>query len=386
MTKPIFLPASKPYSAEAVLKLVQDHPLSNELETFDYGTAGFRYNAKLLPGVMVRVGFVAAIRACQSQQAVGVMVTASHNDESYNGVKVADPDGGMLQDEALAIEIANERNLDHLRLRLEALLEDCKPNNTTPGMVHLGRDTRSHSAELSDLTCEAILAMGVAVLQHGVVTTPMLHHAVLHSNSQYLPLHIPIRPNRSGYINLLAQAYVSLLDTILDKNTSPELSPLIVDGACGVGYGAVQELIAVIQELSPNSGRGRIFQVKNGPGDGPLNEGCGSEVVQKKLQPPTWYQTETDGSSYMTPPWYAASLDGDADRIVFFSQLPTFQLVDGDKIAVLICEFLQEQIECLYQSQPFIPRLSLGVVQTAYANGASTKYLQVWAEVMHRIA
>lgn len=102
-----------------------------------YGTAGFRAEASLLDAVFVKVGILAALRSLQVKmvsiylrvrcrfklrkrlllttgstmdlscatlirryplpvQAVGVMVTASHNPVADNGVKIIDPDGGML--------------------------------------------------------------------------------------------------------------------------------------------------------------------------------------------------------------------------------------------------------------------------------------------------
>lgn len=82
------------------------------------------------------------------------------------------------------------------------------------------------------------------------------------------------------------------------------------------------------------------------------------------------------------------SLDGDADRLVYFyfrkdsSQDSTqFRLLDGDKIAILLASFLAEQLEVLSWQEngtllkPPERDLNLGVVQTAYANGASSRCL-----------
>ena len=45
---------------------------------------------------VVRVGLLAALRSWFTGQVIGVQVTASHNPVADNGVKIVDPDGGML--------------------------------------------------------------------------------------------------------------------------------------------------------------------------------------------------------------------------------------------------------------------------------------------------
>lgn len=83
-----------------------------------------------------------------------------------------------------------------------------------------------------------------------------------------------------------------------------------------------------------------------------------------------------------------ASLDGDADRMVYHywravgNGKPTggepvaheWRLLDGDKIAALMTSFVNEQLTFL--DLPPISRLHIGVVQTAYANGASTDWFR----------
>lgn len=79
-----------------------------------------------------------------------------------------------------------------------------------------------------------------------------------------------------------------------------------------------------------------------------------------------------------------ASLDGDADRLVYFSLQPEtntkIHLVDGDKILSLFALFIKNQLSTLIQGENLNttdnPHARLGVVQTAYANGASTDYLK----------
>lgn len=66
-----------------------------------------------------------------------------------------------------------------------------------------------------------------------------------------------------------------------------------------------------------------------------------------------------------------ASFDGDADRIVYYyaTAQGEFRLLDGDKIAGLVAGFIRE----LVKAEGL--KAEVGVVQTAYANGASTEYL-----------
>lgn len=67
----------------------------------------------------------------------------------------------------------------------------------------------------------------------------------------------------------------------------------------------------------------------------------------------------------------SVSIDGDADRIVYFymDEYEKFHILDGDKIATLIAEYLKELLKESHLS------FQLGLVQTAYANGSSTDYI-----------
>jgi phosphoacetylglucosamine mutase len=70
-----------------------------------------------------------------------------------------------------------------------------------------------------------------------------------------------------------------------------------------------------------------------------------------------------------------AALDGDADRLVYFyvsASTGEFRLLDGDKIIALYTTLLRDLLEV----SGLKDQLSLGIVQTAYANGASTIFMQ----------
>jgi len=60
--------------------------------------------------------------------------------------------------------------------------------------------------------------------------------------------------------------------------------------------------------------------------------------------------------------------DGDADRVVYFCRPGgKFALLDGDRIATLLASFISTELNLCGLTD-----LRLGLVQTAYANGAST--------------
>lgn len=75
-------------------------------------------------------------------------------------------------------------------------------------------------------------------------------------------------------------------------------------------------------------------------------------------------------------------MDGDADRLVYFSvqsnNISKIDLVDGDKMLSLFAVFIKEQLSILNGNEKVNDNYHarLGVVQTAYANGASTDYLK----------
>ena len=100
---------------------------------------------------------------------------------------------------------------------------------------------------------------------------------------------------------------------------------------------------------------------------GALNNACGADFVKtsQKLPPSL--------SSVLKPGQRACSLDGDADRLIYYylDDRGHFHLLDGDKIAALVAAFIVE----LTKAAGLGDKIKVGIVQTAYANGGSTKYL-----------
>mmetsp|Transcript_13862 Transcript_13862/g.28238 ORF Transcript_13862/g.28238 Transcript_13862/m.28238 type:complete len:601 (-) Transcript_13862:54-1856(-) len=371
---------SVPISNAELATLIDAYPKPASLTEYSYGTAGFRYEASLLPCVFVRMGIFSALRSASlGGEEVGVMITASHNPEPDNGMKLADSHGGMLDAdwEAHAVSLANAPTSKQALVLMDTLIQYAKGHHPTkdgksPKMVvHVGRDTRSHSPQLAALVIRAARAMGATVIDHGLVSTPMLHHFVMHANGHLLPNIIPQRCNESGYYETMALSYAALLRTGGGRERLSTTSKLVIDGACGIGALKIEkfgQIFAMLQAEGSTKGLPLLHTV-NYPGDGPLNDSCGAEFVQKQQLPPKLFKASGVSKKYMT------SFDGDADRVVFHyeDESGKFHLLDGDKIAVLVTAFIQEEIRCI---DPEEQAVKCGVVQTAYANGSSTLYLK----------
>lgn len=302
-----------------------------------YGTAGFRAEARLLVVAMERVGMVAGIRSRMlSGVATGVMVTASHNPVNDNGCKIIDGDGGML---AMDWEQRAEQVARCSSSELAAVLAQLGTPAVERGVVMVGRDTRPHSAHLMRLVKRGIRRVGCIVIDAGEVTTPRLHFGVAAHNAG----------SSIDYAERLASNFCR----------QGEGCDLWVDCAGGVGALAVAEVCDRLQGLS--------LCAMNTPDEAVLNEKCGAEFVQKERRPPLGFEAATFKSRR------ACSLDGDADRLVYFywRRDATFRVLDGDKIAALLAGFIGDELKAAG-----LARYELGVVQTAYANGASTNYLK----------
>lgn len=351
-------------------------------KTMKYGTAGFRDEWTSLHAIFIRMGVLAALRSRSSHgKCTGVMITASHNPEQDNGIKIVDTDGGMLsQDwEPLAEEIANIANAVDVLAYVGALEErlGCTDNMLNATII-VGRDTRPHSKELFDCVCAGALAVGAVVLDLGEVTTPQLHFVVQATNGGDKNSFDNFQREAAlaHYHNTLMMGYVDLC------RSSPNNRPksVVVDGAFGVGGISITEFIRTLStytKSSPDVAQYTLeVDLRNAARAGKVNEDCGAEIVQKGQRPPCNFDAVRDAGKLM------CSYDGDADRIVFQSYLPnastglnSWVLFDGDKIASLVSAFLIEEMRAAGLTEGSDPCI-MGVVQTAYANGASTAFLR----------
>jgi phosphoacetylglucosamine mutase len=350
---------------------------SPPVKRMSYGTAGFRDEWKKLHAIFVRMGILATLRSrVKNGQCVGVMITASHNAEKDNGIKVVDIDGGMLsQDwEPFAESIANFQTTDEVLNFITELTTQCGNDLAEKGTVIVGRDTRPHSKELFDCLVLGINGMNANYFDLGEVTTPQLHFVVQHANEK---INNGASVESFNSQQALQEYYTTLsrgLSQLQESSPNDRLTKIVVDGAYGVGGLAISSLVETFNthmtSLNP-----LVVDLRNKVREGPVNDGCGAEVVQKGQVPPCGVSSVDDQDKLM------CSYDGDADRIVFhtFGE-SSWSLLDGDKIAALVSTFLIGEIRAAGLFDPNLRPTSrefrMGVVQTAYANGASTAFLK----------
>ncbi|XP_052725729.1 phosphoacetylglucosamine mutase isoform X2 [Vigna angularis] len=333
-----------------------------------YGTAGFRADASLLPSALYRVGILAALRSLKTGSIIGLMITASHNKVSDNGVKIADPNGGMLSQhwEPFADALANALSPKHFLLLINEFVakEGILMDGVSQAEVLLGRDTRPSGDALLEAARQGVTSVvGAVATDMGVLTTPQLHWMVRARNKG-------MQASEQDYFEQLSSSFRCLEDLIpAEKRKFDGLNnKVIVDGSNGVGGVKLKVLGSLLSAL--------VIEVRNSSEDGGvLNDGVGADYVQKEKVAPHGFGSKDVGIR-------CASLDGDADRLVYFIVPPEssgrIDLVDGDKILSLFAVFIREQLSFLNENEGVTNshQARLGVVQTAYANGASTNYLK----------
>jgi phosphoacetylglucosamine mutase len=313
----------------------------------EYGTAGFRSKADNLDAVVFRCSALMSVRSQNTGKFCGIMITASHNPECDNGVKLIDYNGEMI-DEELQLHATNlaQASTFHVFWTYLSSVKHASVKHeqqVTTGGVLIGIDTRKSGQRLSYIATESIHVCDGYSIDLGYVTTPELHFYTLQWNmTQTIQQH--------SYTKHLSDAFHSAVQSCVNATECEELH---VDCANGIGAGNLE---LMKQDLLASGLRLILYNT----GNGKLNHECGADYVEKENKFP---------SCMHDIPEYArcCSLDGDADRIVYFTKVNgQFKLLNGDKIACLFVKYL---------SGITTNSCTIGLVQTAYANGASTRYV-----------
>ena len=229
---------------ESIIVASKKHPIVPlpEGQAYKYGTAGFRMKADLLEGITFRVGLLSALRSRKlGGQAIGVMVTASHNPAVDNGVKIVDPMGEMLEQdwEKLATDLCNAPSDEELVAQYNKIASDLKIDLSAPAKVVYGRDTRPSGHKLVGALADALAATNTDYVDYKILTTPQLHYLTRATNTEGTPSSYG-KVSEAGYYEKLADAFTKAL-----KGKKIE-GPLTVDCANGVGGPKLSEFLKYI--------------------------------------------------------------------------------------------------------------------------------------------
>ena len=383
----------------ALKALCERYPIPSGVQ-YSYGTSGFRLQGNLLAPALARVALLLPFRgAYWSKQAgkegngraihLGLMITASHNPAADNGAKLIDFEGSMLDVhwEPVATELANSQGADELSSILRRLTEahglwsgGLPPADSEPVcVVHVGRDTRPSGVEILRSCLETFSifpAQLVRVMDQGVLSTPALHCVVYDScrlNISSRRVQLDIEHYLSSRLQAFNDLYLSVSEIVAPLIVKKKR--LVVDGANGVGAVILRQLIAhpLAKEVLNKYFdvvvvNGNVAEVQL------LNFECGADHVQKTRVAPhqfaPFYEAEENDAKLVS--FY--SLDGDADRVVAFSS-NTRQLLDGDRFSVMLANLVRRILDADI-SEEEAQQVVVGVVQTAYANGSSTHYIE----------
>jgi len=165
-----------------------------------------------------------------------------------------------------------------------------------------------------------------SVLSRGEVTTPQLHFCVNFLNTHREMFDMDQMSSEQVVQSLLSHYHNTLYKGFQQLNGTAETieisnvdcwNSVILDCANGVGSLAVNEFLKVYNSHTHTVNM--EIDCRNNARDGPVNELCGAELVQKNQVKPHIkgldYHGETAASVFLNKLF--CSFDGDADRIIF---------------------------------------------------------------------
>lgn len=352
-------------------KLLKEAP-----KHYTYGTAGFRYNEKPMEAISFRVGlFMDYLAKYYYPDALGIVISASHNPKEDNGLKLINPEGEMLDSkyEQTLDDLVNTEDLDkaceEMRKSVDSLIEG--KNRADKGLIFIGQDTRRSSPILhKHLTAFA----SSKFIDFGELSTPILYFLVAKYNSD---------KEKFSNFETLHEEYFNLLKSGFDYNMKHHYKKkrfnLVWDCANGVGAKMMHYYkdCELFKKYNPTF-------IYNSDFDN-LNVKCGADWVHKYQKATQGFLNVPESDDYYN---LCFVFDGDADRSIFYIRAEKgsdkILVGDGSRISVLFARVLAHfKKQIVLRKEEFDPELvekmskaKVGLVYTAYNNSAYTDYVR----------
>ncbi|MCQ2820533.1 MAG: hypothetical protein MJ252_24985 [archaeon] len=353
-----------------LLKIDEELPtIPNKI--FNYGTSGFRYPANIMDKIVFRTAIMTCFYSMQNDGLpTGMMLSASHNVYTDNGIKLAGIKGEMVSEdsEKFFVEIANTKNLRETMIEITKKIQ----LKTNKFYILIGHDTRESNENFVKIITKCLECFSDCKYKcYGIVTTPCLHFLTYFSQIMYkknkIQFDFPPLENYWKFLKLSYEDYMNFYCKYIGKEDTRKEKEFYIDCANGTAAFCKDNIKEI---MSSNKSLKISFINTDYKNFKILNDGCGAEFVHKSKAFPAQYNKEVKEN---------LAFDGDVDRIIYFISVnDQFRMIDGDRLIVLNAMILNHFTSLLSPElrEKFFKEIKIGVVTTAYANGALISYIK----------
>ncbi len=284
-----------------------------------YGTSGFRDNAENIINISYKIGQAISYLIITKNISYGIMITASHNNYIDNGVKIVDLHGCMIKKE-------DEQFIENY---VNGLIYINKFHDMmSPQTIYIGYDTRFSFYKIKTNIINGIKSKfkSINIVDYGKVTTPQHHYLVSIESHD-------------------VDDYINKFNKLREFNL--DFSNITIDCANGIGYYPLSKLqkLHKLDYTLINTDVNKYTL---------LNHNCGTDFIISNNKLPSYNISDSFG----------CSLDGDADRFIFYYYDHKLNILDGDYIAILYIKMLTK-ILSKYKN-----KYTFGYICTPYTNKA----------------
>lgn len=279
------------------------------------------------------------------RKSFGIMITASHNHHEDNGIKILDEYGHMIGPELEDFIVKQVCGSDMHVSKCSDIMKNVLYESKIA--LQIGYDSRKSSPYICELIVKGIRMVHpqFPIVITPFITTPQLHFIFSDQGRQI------------SYVEYVRNA-ASLVNF-----------PCILDCANGIGSKVMIEM----KESMPQSTLTLINT--NWEQHVLLNHNCSSDFVCTHKELPHPHEINA-----YTNPILRASLDGDADRVVFYyTEMNALHILNGDYIAALILTYLSKMLSKPHDesiASQEAPCFTIGFVYTGYTNSACVEYVK----------